>query len=164
MLVRRSGFVPFRVLRALQIVSCALPLCINHVRAAQRRAGGTTPGAFVAACRVQPNDRYFQGASILALVHEIGTTSSILYQVSDEGPVPFAELHHESSETSEFMEAQGGVQSTAIASDVLAFLRTKPFFLVKEWSTVLTSKKHPITMPCNIRYVTTDRYNQGPRE
>ncbi len=96
---------------------------------------------------------------MLALVHGIGTTSSILYGVRDGTLALVAELHHPSSEVREFVEARGGVRSTVLAGDVVASLRARPFFLVTDWRRALGSDQHSIA-PCEIRYVDTDRYDR----
>ena len=96
---------------------------------------------------------------MLALVHEIGTTSSTLYGIRGGVPASIAELHHPSSAVKEFVEAQGGVRSTVVAGDVVASLRARPFFLVSDWRRALGNDEHSIA-PCEIRYVDTDRYDR----
>ena len=140
------------------ILTLSLTAC-RHSRVERAAARETSAVAFLAACRVPPDDRRFQEGTVLALVHGIGTTSSILYGVRDGTPAFIAELHHPSSEVREFVEAQGGVRSTVLAGDVVASLRARPFFLVSDWRRALGSDQHSIA-PCEIRYVDTDRYDR----
>jgi len=140
------------------ILTLSLTAC-RHSRVERAAARETSAVAFLAACRVPPDDRHFQVGTLLALVHEIGTTSSTLYGVRGGVPASIAELHHPSSEVKEFVEAQGGVRSTVVAGDVVASLRARPFFLVSDWRRALGSDEHSIA-PCEIRYVDTDRYDR----
>lgn len=112
--------------------------------------------AFVSACRTDSRDPIFGGDAVLAFVHEIGQDSTILYRVANTRVEPLADWHHETAEHSEFLEAQGGVESTAVASDVVAFLRRRPFLLLEHWrSMILRAADIP---PCDIKYTETERY------
>ena len=97
----------------------------------------------MSACRTDSRDPSFGGGALLALVHEIGQGSTILYKVANSRIEPLADLHHENADTSEFLEAQGGVESTAAASDVVAFLRRRPLWLRRASPRVRSSTPRP---------------------
>ena len=141
----------------IAILTLNLTMC-RHSKVERAAAGETTSVAFFAACRIPSDDRHFQGGTVLALVHEIGTRSSILYGVRDGAPTFIAELHH-LSEGKEFVEAEGGVRSTVLAGDAVASLRTRPFILVNDWRRTLGSDDRAMAR-CEIQYVDADRYER----
>jgi hypothetical protein len=99
------------------------------------------------------------GAAVVALVHEFGQDSTILYKVVGTTIEPLAELHHEDAEHSEFLDSQGGMESAAIATDIVAFLRLQVFRLVDDWrSTVTDAGELP---RCQIDYSQTRRYRES---
>lgn len=55
-----------------------------------------------------------------------------------------------------YLEGQGGLLSTAEYDDIITYLQTQPFRLVKDWKSIL-SKDHRLPA-CNIKWTATDRY------
>lgn len=116
------------------------------------------PAGFLSACRTEPGDPIL-GTVVVALVHEFAQNSTIVYRVDGPNVEPLAELHHETPEHSEFLDSQGGMESAAVASDIVAFLRRQPFRLVKDWKSAVV---HPADLPqCRIDYVETRRYRES---
>ena len=121
-------------------------------------AESTTSEAFVTRCRTSSRDLgFFPSGLDLALVHEVGQSTTEVERVSGDKIVPFAWLHHDSKETKEFVEAEGGMESTLIASDVVQSMRRQPFVLVKDWRATL-ARPDVTVPPCDISYDRTRRY------
>lgn len=140
-----------------RVVVLAIALCGSPAGILAAAPGpGADATSFVSACRTRAEDPEFASDVVLALVHEVGKASTILFRITGQRVEPLAELHHATADNSEFLEAQGGVESTAVASDVVAFLRHRPFSLVRNWkSTILDARG---LSRCQIKYVETDRY------
>src|SRR5678815_1204657 len=132
------------MVRTRIVVLACIGLCGTESNATTAALGkGTT--AFVSTCQTDASDATFGEGVRFAFVHEVGQNSTILYRISHSGFEPVAELHHATAGNSMFVEAQGGVQSTAIASDVVAFFRRQSFVLLEDWqaSTLEESKFVP---------------------
>lgn len=113
--------------------------------------------SFVVACKTTAADSVFPHGTVLALVHMVGTTTSILYQLNGDNIATLAELHFSGSDTEEFVEAQGGVESTAIASDVISSLRRLPFVLSDgDWQSAVRATHRQ----CKVRYSLLKRYRE----
>lgn len=142
----------FRACMVLSIVSAGLVM--GSLRLGTDSSKATS--GFVSGCRTVSGDREFGEGITLVLVHEIGQGSTVLFKVDGAEVEPLGDLHHETRDHAEFLEAQGGVESTAIASDVVAFLRRAPFALVGDWRVALSSGEE---FPrCNVIYTETERY------
>lgn len=125
---------------------------------------GNTP-AYISACQTNTNDPHWPPETILAFVHSIGSTHSnyddegILYAiVHDKEKMPVYALAWWHFEPEEFMEADGGLLSRVLASDVGNFLRKRPFFLVEDMESSLMGVND--IESCAIKYVETERYLQ----
>jgi hypothetical protein len=95
-------------------------------------------------------------------VHPFGTDSLVLYRVTIDGHLDFpndvlASLTVEGPDRNgDFFEAQGGVESSLMASDEIAYLRNRPFSLVEDWKSNIP---HLAGLPpCEIKYAETERY------
>src|SRR5438552_4013360 len=108
---------------------------------ADAELGAKTSTAFLSACRTRPDDRMFDKGTVLALIYETGQTSSVLYEVGKDGPQSIAWLHFATAKNEEFLEAEGGVRSTALASDVIKYLRAMPFSLRSDWRSALSTRQ-----------------------
>lgn len=141
----------FRVI-VLVIALCGSPAGIL----AADPGSGADATAFVSACRTGTEDPEFGSGVVLALIHEVGQRSTILFRATGERVEPLAELHHATVDNSEFLEAQGGVESAAVASDVVAFLLQRSFSLVGNWKSMILETRG--LARCQIEYVETDGY------
>ena len=119
---------------------------------------GAAPGAadamaFVTACRTTAKDPKVEGGALFALVHEVEQPQTVLYLVSGPRVSVLAWLRPASPDTkgAESFEAEGGMWSSARASDVLAYLRQKPFRFVADWRQSLASSRATLP-PCAIDY------------
>lgn len=116
------------------------------------------PG-FVSACETDLNDSNFSPGTVLAFVHIIGQDQSVLFSVSRGELEPRAWWHHK-VDGEEFLEAQGGVESTLTARDIVDFLRRKPFSLVEDWKSTLRGGRD--FERCAIKYEESERYRKRP--
>src|SRR5262245_40803541 len=117
--------------------------------------------AFVSACRTTAKDPKVDAGALFAFVHEVGQRDTVLYQVSSAGIAPLAWLRPPSPESAnqEDFEAEGGMRSSARASDVIAYLRRQPFRFVKDWRASLAEAR--ATLPaCAIEYRVLRGYEQ----
>ena len=129
----------------------ALAIALFVAGAAPRAADAM---AFVTACRTTAKDPKVDPGALFALVHEVEQPQTVLYLVSGSRVSVLAWLRPGSSETKagESFEAEGGMWSSARASDVLAYLRRRPFhFVAEDWRSNLASAR--ATLPaCAIDY------------
>ena len=109
----------------------ALVLAILISCTAARAADGL---AFLAACRTTAKDPHVAQGSVFAFVHEVGESSTTLYEVSGPRVTTLAWLNGQDA-----FEADGAMRASARASDVVAYLRRQPFRLVGEWKAWLAS-------------------------
>src|SRR5262245_38083828 len=91
--------------------------------------------AFVSACRTTAKDPKVAAGAQFAFVHEVGQPSATLNEVASARATPLAWLSPPSPGTGgqENFEAEGGMWSSARASDVIRYLRHRPFRLVDDW-------------------------------
>jgi len=117
--------------------------------------------AFVTACRTTARDPSVDPGALFAFVHELGQPAAILYMVSPRRVAPLATLSPSSprGDDREFFEAEGGMWSSARASDVLTYLRRKPFRLVSDWRSSLTRNRAELPA-CAIDYSVLGGYER----
>src|SRR5215470_479097 len=128
----------------------ALAIALVVAGAAPRAADAM---AFVSACRTTAKDPKVDAGALFALVHEVGQAETVLYAVSGSRIAPLAWLRPQppGAKGEESFEAEGGMWSSARASDVLAYLRQRPFRFVADWRSSLASTR--ATLPaCSIDY------------
>src|SRR5215475_11241675 len=96
----------------------ALRLALVAVLLASSTARAADALAFVAACRTTAKDPHVAPGSVLAFVHEVGESSTTLYEVTGARITTLAWLNAQDS-----FEADGSMRASARASDVVAYLR-----------------------------------------
>lgn len=133
--------------RTYQILLLA-SLVFVSIAAPEGYAQDHSRSVLVSACHRGDDTSRDNSRSVFALVFEVGELTAVLYELQDSSRRPIAWMHYGSPESDEFFEAEGGIQSTAVAREIFLYLTSQPFILIDEWADDRTVRDLDIVTEC----------------